>query len=111
MQMFEERKKEYRGAKKGSLDWYEIAKKRRNKITNSCRDGYRAHVVQIIEKIEDAAGKNDYGGIHHRNKRAACSRAARLGAQTARIQIGLNGPTATTTIRTSVDNIAWTIPN
>ena len=58
--MFEERKKEYQGAKKGSLDWYEIAKEWRNKITNTCQDDYRTHVVRIIEKIEDAARKNDY---------------------------------------------------
>ena len=57
MQMFEDRKKDYQSTKKGSIEWHAIRNKWRNKITNSCRDDYRAHVVRIIEKIEEAAEK------------------------------------------------------
>ena len=64
MRMFQEREAELQGVRKGAVEWAAIARKWRNKITNSCRDDYRAHVARIIDKMEEAADKGDYRGVH-----------------------------------------------
>jgi hypothetical protein len=67
--MFEEREKELQGVQKGSTEWGTTTRKWRNNITNSCRDDYRMHVARIIKKMEEAADKGDYRGVHEGVKR------------------------------------------